>query len=81
MSSYHKDLSNRFPKEYFEAYKKLIIPFSGSRMGRAHYQEIVDYLRQMKKIKGFEKELMELASSLKEKYKNRPAFLDEMKRI
>ena len=81
LSSYHKDLSTRFPKEYFEAYKKLIIPFSGSRMGRAHYQEIVDYLRQMKKIKGFEKELMELASSLKEKYKNRPAFLDEMKRI
>jgi len=33
------------------------------------------------KIKGFEKELIELASSLKEKYKNRPAFLDEMKSI
>ena len=81
LSSYHKDLSNRFPKEYFEAYKKLIIPFSGSRMGRAHYREIVDYLREMKKIKGFEKELIELASSLKEKYKNRPAFLDEMKSI
>jgi hypothetical protein len=32
-------------------------------------------------LKGFEKELMELASSLKEKYKNRPTFLDEMQRI
>jgi len=32
-------------------------------------------------LKRFEKELIELASSLKEKYKNRPAFLDEMKSI
>ncbi|MHB1347348.1 MAG: hypothetical protein ACYCXK_07650 [Candidatus Humimicrobiaceae bacterium] len=46
-----------------------------------HYQKIVDYLRQMKKIKGFEKELMGLAGTLKEKYKNRLAFLDEMRRI
>jgi len=35
----------------------------------------------MKQIKGFEKELLELADSLKKKYKNRPAFLDEMRRI
>jgi len=35
----------------------------------------------MKQIKGFEKELMELISNLKEIYKNRPAFLDEMKSI
>jgi len=81
LSNYRKDLSGCFPKDYFEAYKKLIIPFSGSRTGRTHYQETVEYLRQMKEIKGFEKELLELADSLKKKYKNRPAFLDEMRRI
>ncbi len=81
LSRYHKDLSARFPKKYFKAYRKLIIPFSESRTGRAHYQEIVDYLRQMKQIKEFEKELTELINNLKEKYKNRPAFLDEMKSI
>ena len=81
LSRYYEDLSDRFPKEYFEAYRKLIIPFSGSRTGRAHYQEIVGYLKQMKRIKGFEKELTELIDNLKEKYKNRPAFLDEMKSL
>jgi len=81
LSRYYEDLYARFPKEYFEAYRKLIIPFSGSRTGRAHYQEIVGYLKQMKRIKGFEKELTELIDNLKEKYKNRPAFLDEMKNL
>jgi len=82
ISKYARQMSRYYHSwEVFLFDKKLIIPFSGSRTGRAHYQEIVDYLKQMKKIKGFEKELMELASSLKEKYKNRPTFLDEMQRI
>lgn len=81
LSKYYKDLSVKFPKEYFEAYRKLITGFADSRTGRAHYQEIVYYLKQMKQIMGFEKEFMELVENLEEKYKNRPAFMDEMKCI
>ena len=78
---YHKDLSERFPKRYFEAYKELLIPFADSRMGRAHYREIVRYLEQMKKIKGFGEQLRQLVKLLKTKYANRPAFLDEIEGI
>ncbi len=81
LSRYHKDLTARFPKKYFKAYKELIIAFLGRRTGRKYYREIVGYLRQMQKIKGFQKEFMELVASLKEKYKNRPAFLDEIESI
>lgn len=78
---YHKDLSERFPKRYFQAYKELLIPFADSRMGRAHYREIVKYLEQMKRMKGFKEEFRKLVELLKIKYANRPAFLDEIKGI
>jgi len=78
---YHKDLSERFPKRYFQAYKELLIPFADSRMGRAHYREIVKYLKQMKRMKGFKEEFRKLVELLKIKYANRSAFLDEIKEI
>lgn len=48
-------------------------------MGRLHYREIVNYLIQMKRIKGFEDEFDKLVKLLKTKYAKRPAFLDELK--
>ncbi len=81
LSIYHKDLSERFPERYFDAYKELLIPFADSKMGRAHYREIVRYLEQMKKIKGFGEQLRQLVKLLKTKYANRPAFLDEIEGI
>ena len=81
LSMYHKDLSERFSKRYFDAYKELLIPFADSEMGRSHYREIVKYLKQMKRIKGFKEEFRKLVKLLKAKYANRPAFLDEIKSI
>lgn len=81
LSHYHKELSVRYPEEYFNACKELIMPFAESRTGRPHYRSIVGYLRQMKQIEGFEDEFKELVSLLKNKYSNRPAFLDEMRDI
>ena len=63
------------------ATKELLIPFADSKMGRRHYREIVKYLKQMKRIKGFEEEFRKLVRLLKAKYANRPAFLDEIKGI
>ena len=81
LSIYHKRLSKKFPKGYFNTYKELLVPFADSTTGRPHYREIVKYLKQMKKIKGFEEEFSKLVNLLKTKYAKRPAFLDEMKYI
>jgi len=81
LNIYHKYLSKKFPKKYFNAYKELIIPFADSKTGRSHYRKIVKYLKQMKRIKGFEEKFSKLVNLLKTKYANRPAFLDEMKHI
>jgi hypothetical protein len=79
LSFYYKVFAEKYPTIYFKAYQKLIIPFADSRMGRPHYRENVKYLKEMKKIKGFEEEFNELIKLLRTKYANRPAFLDEMK--
>jgi len=79
LSFYYQVFAEKYPAIYFYAYHKLIIPFADSRMGRPHYKEIVKYLKEMKKIKGFEEEFNGLIKLLRTKYANRPAFLDEMK--
>ena len=67
--------------EYFNAYTELIFPFADSRMGRPHYERIVYYLEKMKSIKGFDEEFRGIVKNLKERYSNRPAFLDEVSKI
>jgi hypothetical protein len=79
LSFYYQLFAEKYPAIYFQAYQKLIIPFADSRMGRPHYREIVKYLKEMKRIKGFEEEFNRLIKLLRTKYANRPAFLDEMK--
>lgn len=79
LSFYYQVFAEKYPAVYFQAYQKLIIPFADSRMGRPHYREIVKYLKEMKRIKGFEEEFNRLIKLLRTKYANRPAFLDEMK--
>jgi hypothetical protein len=81
LNIYYKYFAKKYPAKYFNAYLESIIPFAESRMGRPHYREIVKYLKQMKKIEGFNEEFGNLVNFLKSKYANRPAFLDEMKAV
>ncbi len=81
LSRYRKDLSSRFPGKYFNAYKELITSFAETRTGRPHYKNVVGYLKQMKDIKGFGKKFKDLVEFFRTKYANRPAFLDEMRRL
>lgn len=81
LSRYRHSLSARSPKEYFNAYKEALIRFAASNAGRRHYKEVVAYLKRMRDIKQCGIEFKKLVGSLKEKYANRPAFLDEMKRL
>ena len=81
LKSYHKELADRFPKEYFDAYRELIYPFAESQMGRNHYRDVVSYLKKMKTIKGFEGEVQEIIDRLRIENKKKPAFIDEMKNL
>ncbi len=79
LAKYHKDLADRYPNEYFQAYRELIHSFAGIETGRRHYQEVVSYLRKMSEIRGFEGEFAEFISKLRQENRRRPAFIDELK--
>ncbi len=77
LSKYYEELSRLYPAEYFDAYRRLIMPFMGSRTGRAHYRQGISHLKNMRKIEGFEDEFGVFLDELRETYSRRPAFIDE----
>jgi hypothetical protein len=78
---YHNDLSSLYPERYFDAYRKLIVPFAGRETGRKHYQMVVSYLKLMKRIDGHEKAVSEIVGQLRIGHRKKPAFIDEMKEL
>ena len=81
LSRYYKPLAEKYPSDYFNAYKELLFAHADARMGRDHYREVASELKKMKAVKGFEKEFEEYIKMLRERYAKRPAFIDEMKQL
>ena len=78
LKQYQRELAGLSPAEYFQIYKKLIVPFIDGKTGRSHYREAISYLKMMREIEGFGAEFEELIRALKAKYPRRPAFIEEM---
>ena len=81
LSRYYKHLAEKYPTDYFNAYRELLLVYADAKMGREHYREVASELKKMKAIRGFEKEFKEYIKMFKEKYAKRPAFIDEMKQL
>ena len=48
---------------------------------RKHYVQLVSLLRQMQQIRGGAKLVEQISAEWKTKYKNRPAMMDELKKL
>jgi len=81
LSWYYGQLAEKYPGDYYNAYRRLLFSYADAKMGRDHYHEVAVHLEKMKAIKGFEKEFAEFLETLREKYAKRPAFLDEIRRL
>jgi hypothetical protein len=81
LSKYYRPLAEKYPIDYFNAYKELLLAHADARMGRDHYREVAFELKKMKAIRGFEKEFAGFIKMLRDKYAKRPAFIDEMKQL
>ena len=81
LRQYQNDLAFRYPEQYFNVYRELIIPFVEKGMGRKHYQEVVSYLKQMKSMDGYEGAVSEIVGQLRVEHRRKPAFIDEMKEL
>jgi len=78
---YQNDLAFRYPEQYFNVYRELIIPFADKGMGRKHYQEVVTYLKRMKCIEGYGGAVSVIVGLLRVEHRRKPAFIDEMKEL
>jgi len=75
-----KYLTPRFPQEMAVMYEKVITEELAPEAGRSNYKRVCQFLRRMKKVDAHER-VKALVEELSYKYKNRPAFLEEMKRV
>ncbi|MBP3567754.1 MAG: SWIM zinc finger family protein [Lachnospiraceae bacterium] len=74
-------LKQEYPDEILQKYTDELYQMVRHASTRKQYQEWVKYLKEMKKIKGGEKKVQEILEDWKVRYKNRPAMLEELRRL
>jgi hypothetical protein len=76
-----KKIRNRYPEECFELYKKKINDFTKDVKNRDAYRQAAYWLKLMKEIPGKQDKFRKYIEHLRENYRRRPAFIDEIKGI
>jgi uncharacterized Zn finger protein len=77
---YTNHLKSKYPAELLEFYKAAI-EIQAEQTGRNIYASLVNYLKQMAKLKGGLPAAKALKESLLDKYKNRPAMKEEFRKL
>jgi len=77
---YATNLISSFPKELINLYIT-ILEIEATIASRENYQRIAQYLRKLKNKFSAEKEVNELLIKWRAQYKNRPAMMQELKRV
>ena len=77
---YTNNLKSKYAAELLEYYKAAI-EIQAEHTGRNVYAALVQYLKQMAKLKGGLPAAKALKESLLDKYKNRPAMKEEFKKL
>jgi len=77
LEEFSKHLVSRYPDEIAGAYEKAAVEVLAPPTGRGNYQVLCRFLGRMRKL-GFKDRVQRIISELSEKYKNRPALLEEL---
>lgn len=80
LEEYTKYLLPHFPDELANVYEKVIVENLAPRMGRGNYQYLCRFLRRFQKLCNQDR-TKQLVAKLSEKYRNRPAMIEELSRI
>lgn len=80
LEEFTKYLTPHFPEELAEVYEKVIVEKLAPPMGRGNYQYLCRFLRRLHKL-GDKNRARRLVTELSEKYRNRPAMLEELSRV
>ena len=80
LERYADRLVKRFPDEIIVIYEKVITDILAPRVGRKHYGYLCRFLRRMQKLSD-KSRVQRLVAQLSTKYYNRPALLEELRRV
>lgn len=81
LQRYEDVLKTEYPEQLLGKYREELEKMASRTSSRKTYQEIAGLLRRMKKIKGGSRLVGDILADWKEKYRNRPAMMDELSRL
>lgn len=81
LQEYEKVLKKEYPDQILGKYKDEVNKMAMYTSDRKHYAHLVSLLRKMRQMKGGKKLVEQIAAEWKVKYKNRPAMMDELRKL
>lgn len=81
LQEYEKVLKKGYPEQILGKYKDEVNKMAMHTSDRKHYAHLVSLLRRMQQMKGGVKLVEQIVSEWKLKYKNRPAMMDELRKL
>lgn len=81
LQEYTDVLKEEYPEQILRKYKDEVNTMASVAGNRKKYQQLVILLRSMKKIEGGSKLVEDLVADWKLRYRNRPAMMDELKKL
>ena len=81
LTEYEKSLKKIYPVELLVKYEKEVRNMARHTSGRGHYQKIVAVLKRMLKYPEGAEKVKEIVADFQLAYRNRPAMMDELRKI
>ena len=81
LQEYEKVLKKEYPEQILNKYKDEVSKMAVHTSNRKNYAHLVSLLRKMQQMKGGSKLVEQIAAEWKVKYRNRPAMMDELRKL
>lgn len=81
LQEYEKVLKKEYPEQILNKYMEEVNKMAMHTSDRKHYAYLVSLLQKMQRMKGGVKLVEQIAAEWKVKYKNRPAMMDELRKL
>lgn len=81
LQEYEKVLKKEYPEQILNKYNDEVSKMAVHTSDRKNYTHLVSLLRKMQQIKGGSKLVEQIVVEWKIKYKNRPAMMDELRKL
>ncbi len=81
LQEYENVLKKEYPEQILVKYQNEVNKMALHTSDRGHYSSLVSLLRRMQKINGGLKVVEQIVADWKVKYKNRPAMMDELRKL